>query len=264
LALVWILAACEAQPGVERALDLATTTSVHNSGLLDALRAAYKDRTIHAHAAGSGRALEMLADGIVDVVISHAPETEARFLTQHADWSYRKFAYNAFVVVGPLRDPAGVRGSPGVIEAFRRIAASGSGFVSRGDQSGTHEREETLWKLAGVTPEPANLLVSGRGMALALRHADERTAYTLSDQATWWQFEQQLGLALLHEGDPLLLNTYAVIYPGQDDGAAAFASWLSEGAGRKVIEGFTVSGRPAFPLWPADCPGGRTDALPCT
>jgi tungstate transport system substrate-binding protein len=263
LALVSALVACQGRPDTGRALDLATTTSVHNSGLLDALRAAYTDRVIHAHAAGSGRALEMLADGIVDVVISHAPDTEARYLAQHTDWSYRKLAYNAFVVIGPSEDPAGIRGSPGVIDAFWRIAASGSAFVSRGDQSGTHEREEALWKLAGVKPAAANLLVSGRGMALAIRHADERRAYTLSDQATWWQFEQQLKLELLLEGDALLLNTYAVIHPRYDEAAAALASWLVEGAGRTVIRDYTVGGRPAFAAWPVSCPGRRPDAVPC-
>ena len=247
---------------IERPLDLATTTSVQNSGLLDALRAAHTERTIHAHAAGSGRALEMLADGIVNVVISHAPETEASYIAQHAEWSYQKFAYNEFVLVGPADDPANVAGTHDVVEAFRRIAGTAV-FVSRSDQSGTHEREEALWLAAGIKPPADRLLVSGRGMALALRHADERRAYTLSDQATFWQFEKQLALKQLLSGDARLQNTYAVIHPRRDAAAASFAAWLVDGAGRRVIEGFTVAGRRAFTMWPVGCPDDRPTAPVC-
>jgi tungstate transport system substrate-binding protein len=205
----------------------------------------------------------MLADGIVDVVISHAPEAEARALSQHPDWMYRKFAYNRFVVVGPPDDPARVRGTPDVVEAFRRIASSGSTFVSRGDASGTHEREQAIWTRAGTAPAAARLLVSGRGMALALRHADERRAYTLSDEATLWQFEHQLTLRVLLQGDERLLNTYAVVYPAGNATAAAFARWLTTGGGRAVVQQFVVAGRQAFVLWPAGCADDNPDAAVC-
>ena len=92
----------------------------------------------------------MLADGTVDLVISHAPETETRYLAEHRDWQYRKIAFNHFLVVGPRDDPAHVREARDIAEAFKRIAASGAPFVSRGDQSGTHEREQSLWKAAGI------------------------------------------------------------------------------------------------------------------
>jgi tungstate transport system substrate-binding protein len=257
-----LLATCCAQRDTPAALDLATTTSVHNSGLLDALRTAYTEQTINAHAAGSGRALAMLADGIVNVVISHAPEAEAGYLTQHPEWSYRKFAYNEFMVVGPRMDPAGVSEASDVVDAFRRIAASGV-FVSRGDHSGTHEREEAIWKLAGVRPPPDRLLVSGRGMALALRHADERNAYTLTDQATFWQFENQLALTVLVMGDPRLQNSYAVLHSRDDDAAARFVAWLVDGDGRRIVENFTVAGRPAFTIWPPGCPHDKPHAAVC-
>jgi tungstate transport system substrate-binding protein len=259
-ALGW-LAACDW--GASRGLDLATTTSVHNSGLLAALTAAYPE-PLRAHAAGSGRALEMLADGIVNVVISHAPGTEARYLAAHADWAYRKFAYNQYVLVGPPEDPAQVSAGVDVVDAFSRIAASGAPFVSRGDGSGTHEREDALWALAGVKPDARQLIVSGRGMAVALRHADERSAYTLSDDATFWQFEKQLQLAVLVSGDPRLLNTYAVIHPAGDVSAAAFARWLTAGPGTAVIAAFQVAGRQGFTLWPAGCAGDRPESRVCT
>jgi tungstate transport system substrate-binding protein len=244
-------------------LDVATTSSVKNSGLLDALTAAYVERPIRAHAAGSGRALEMLADGIVNIVISHAPDTEAGYLKEHPEWTYRKIAYNRFVIVGPASDPAKIKATHDAVEAFRRIAWSGSAFVSRGDGSGTHEREENLWAAAGTKPSAAKLLVSGRGMAVALRHAHERSAYTLSDEATFGQFQDQLDLVVLLSGDPLLLNTYAVIHPNHDRPAGAFASWLLRGEGRRVIEGFTVAGKPAFSPWPAGCRNEEPEATVC-
>ena len=257
-----LAAACSPDATRTGTLDLATTTSVHNTGLLEAIRAAYTGQTIHAHAAGSGRALEMLRDGIVHVVISHAPGSEARYLEAHPDWHYRKFAYNEFMLVGPTDDPAKVSGTTDVIEAFRRIARAGV-FVSRGDQSGTHEREESLWKLAGVKPPPERLIVSGRGMALALRHAEERKAYTLTDQATFGQFENQLSLEVVLSGDARLENTYALIYPRGQDGATTFAAWLVDGEGRQVVERFKVAGRAAFTLWPPGCPGDTPEATVC-
>ena len=119
----------------------------------------------------------MLKDGIVDLVISHAPETEARYLTDHRDWSYQKLAFNRFVIVGPSSDPAHVKNAGSVLEAFRRLAAAPVDFVSRGDGSGTHEREQMLWKLAGAAPPTGRLLVSARSMAITLRQAHEQQAY---------------------------------------------------------------------------------------
>ena len=256
--------ACGRGPAPAR-LDLATTTSVQHSGLLDALLPAFRDRTetdVRVHAAGSGRALEMLADGVVDLALTHAPDAEARALKAHPDWRYRKIAYNRFIVVGPPDDPAGTRQAPGAVEAFRRIAGARAPFVSRGDGSGTHEREQNLWTLAAVTPDPGHLIVSGRGMAQALRHADERRAYTLSDEATFWQFERSLQLVALVEGDERLLNTYALVYP-ESAAAAVFAEWLTSGEGRQRMAAFTVAGRTAFAVWPDRCPGTTPAATPC-
>jgi tungstate transport system substrate-binding protein len=255
-----IVASCSRAP---KPLDIATTTSVQNSGLLEALLPHFPEATVRVHAAGSGRALAMLADGIVDLVISHAPETEARFLADHPTWTYRKIAYNRFVVVGPPADPARVRQADDVVDAFRRIAAARAIFVSRGDESGTHERERLLWKAAGLQPEQAQLRVSGQGMAVTLRQTDEQQGYTLSDEATFWQLEQQVGLVTLFDSDPRLLNTYAVVYPQTDDTAKRFAAWLAEGDGRERISAYRVQGRVAFTVWPGGCPAESATALPC-
>ena len=255
-----LLLACSRPP---ESLDIATTTSVQNSGLLEALLPHVPEMTIRVHAAGSGRALAMLSDGIVDLVISHAPETEARFLSAHPTWTYRKIAYNRFLLVGPPADPAGVRDATDVVDGFRRIAQARAIFVSRGDESGTHERERSLWAAAGVQLDQAQLRVSGQGMAVTLRQADEQQAYTLADQATFWQLERRIGLVPVFAADPRLLNTYAVVYPSGDGAAARFAAWLAQGDGRSRIASFRVQERAAFTTWPAGCPGDVPSALPC-
>lgn len=246
-------------PSPEMTLEIATTTSVQNSGLLDVLLPGYLEATgvtVRVHAAGSGRALQMLEEGLASLVISHAPETERRMLARHPEWVRRPLAYNWFVVVGPPDDPAGVRGAPDAVEVFRRIAVSSAPFVSRGDLSGTHERENALWDAAGVRPPAGRLIVSGRGMAQALRHGDEAQAYTLSDEATFRQLSGGLDLVVLYEGDELLRNVYSVIYSEDaarpDAPAAAFARWLVEGQGRRLVDGFTIQGARVFHLLPAE------------
>ena len=255
-----LLACSRGEPPI---LDLATTTSVQNSGLLEDLLPHFAGARVRVHAAGSGRSLDMLHDGIVDAVISHAPEAEADYLVTHPDWSYRKIAFNRFVIVGPKSDAARVRDASHALDALRRIADAPVTFISRGDGSGTHERERALWTAAGAMPPPERYLVSGRSMAITLRHADERQGYTLSDQATFWQFEQDLDLTVLLDEDPLLLNTYAVVHPGGNETARLFADWLSRGDGRERIGAYRVQGRLAFALWPTGCADAEPKALPC-
>lgn len=242
---------------------MATTTSVVNSGLIDFVLRSF-EHPVRVHAAGSGRSLAMLSDQIVDLVISHAPESEARSLADHPGWRYQKIAYNHFVILGPPSDPAGIRHATDAVDAFRKIAAHDVVFVSRGDQSGTHEREMTLWADAQVDRDTARILSGGGGMATTLRQADARSAYTLSDEATWWQLQPSLNLQALVTADASLLNTYAVIYPSSSIAAAALANWLAEGKGRERIAAFRVAGRQTFALWPLNCPGHTPLAVPCS
>lgn len=248
------------------ALEIATTTSVQNSGLLAVLLPAFEQASgiaVRAHATGSGRALQMLSNGAIDAVISHSPIAEQRLMPSHPDWSYRKLAYNWFVVVGSPADPARVRSATGIAEAFRRIAESDAMFVSRGDESGTHERENTFWEAAGRRPGTEKLLVSGRGMAQALRHADEARAYTLTDAPTFWQLADGLDLEVLFEDDPRLLNTYAFIHRTGHPEADALAGWLFSDAGRKTLSGFLIEGRRGFEPWPSGCAAGAPSDVPC-
>jgi tungstate transport system substrate-binding protein len=247
-------------------LDVATTTSVQHAGLLDALLPQFTSESglkVRVHAAGSGRALEMLADGIVDLVISHAPAGERRYLDRHRSAVYRKLAHNWFIVVGPEHDPAAVRSSTDAIDAFRRIARTPAIFVSRGDNSGTHERELELWALAGTKPAADRLIISGRGMALALRHADELAASTLSDDATFLQLAPGLRLAALFRGDQRLLNTYAVVYGHDNSNARLLAEWLTTGPGRERTAAYRANGQAVFVVWPDACAGDTPEAKPC-
>lgn len=248
-----------------RALTLATTTSVANSGLLDRLVPAFLEEhgyRIQTHIVGSGRALVMLAEGHADVVISHAPRAEAEALAEHPDWAYRKIMFNDFVLAGPAADPARVKGAPDVHEAMRRIARTDVRFISRGDRSGTHEREQSLWHAAGERPAGDRIVVAGSGMGTALRVASESGAYILTDRATFAQQARALTLEILFDGPPPLLNTYAVIVNRSSPhsaGGMAFAEWLASGTGRRLIAEYRVSGDiVAFTPWPAD----RTSTVP--
>lgn len=244
-------------------LDVATAAIVKESGLLDVLVRTFRGATIHAHAAGSDGSLELLADGVVDAALTNAPDTEARYLAAHPDWAYRKFAFNRFIVVGPPEDPAQVRTAGSVGEAFQRIAHSPMPFFSRGAGSGTYEREQALWKAAGVKPPSERLVVTASGMATTLKYADERQGYTLSDQGSFWQMESRIDLVKLFDHDPRLTDTYAIVYPRENALAARFAEWLARGEGRTAVAGFNVEGHPVFVAWPSTCPAERPDSQPC-
>jgi len=258
------LVATGCRPRETASLDIATTTSVQNSGLLDAILPHFRPATVRVRPVGSGLALKMLADGSVDLVISHAPEAERQSLAEHPDWTYRKIAFNHFLLIGPRDDPAGVRNSGGVLEAFQRIAQSRASFVSRGDQSGTDEREQLLWKEARISPPPERRFISGASMAVTLRQADERSAYTLSDESTFWQLEPRLNTVVVFANDPLLVNSYAVVFPPNQALAATFAGWLAQGEGRDRIASYRIQNRVAFTVWPAGCPGDTPGAPACT
>jgi tungstate transport system substrate-binding protein len=244
-------------------LEIATTTSVLNSGLLEAILPAFAESRVRVHAAGSGRSLAMLEDRTVALVISHAPNAEQEYLVRHPEWRYQKLATNRFILVGPDADPAGVRRATNVKDAFSRIATSQAVFISRGDGSGTHERETAMWRSTGAVPSAERLIVSGGSMAVTLQQADSQLAYTLTDDATWHQLRGQLeSLAEVFGDEPVLLNSYAVIYRN-DQRASALAEWLTSGPGRTAIADYRIGGRPAFTVWPQGCFGAMPEAPLC-
>jgi tungstate transport system substrate-binding protein len=249
-------------------LRLATTTSVDNSGLLQAILPSFQQETgidVQVLAVGSGRALQLLRRGDADVALTHDPVGEAAFLKEMPSAGYRKIMFNDFVLVGPSGDIALIRQATNAADAMRRIAMSTALFVSRGDESGTHARERQLWQEAGAEPRAERLLETGQGMAATLRVASERQAYTLTDRATFTQLARALALQPLFESDSDLLNTYAVVIPRGNvpkNSAREFMRWISEGDGRARIVGFTIAGTHPFVVWPPGRDRDRPDAMP--
>lgn len=255
-----ILAACLlsrcGQEAENPAFALATTTSVTDSGLLAHLQNSFKRDTrivIHPVAVGSGKALQMAARKEVNVTITHDPEAERAFVsTGHARMS-RPFMWNAFVIVGPHADPAGVRGSQSAADAFTRIHHTGARFCSRSDQSGTHRRELQIWESTGLDPERNSAyLKTGQPMGALLRAADDIDGYALTDRATFENLSSAIQLEVLFEGDPILRNVYTISLvrrdplEAEDRNAQAFADWLLSAQGKKTIESFQVKGKQQF------------------
>lgn len=222
-----------------RPLLLATTTSVQDSGLLEALLPAFQSETgirVQVVAVGSGAALRLGADGNADVLVTHAPAEEEKLVTSGAVLGRRPFMQNHFVLAGPPADPARVREAASPEEAMRRIAAAGAPYVSRGDGSGTELREQALLAAAGLDVRGGwpGFASTGAGMGLTLQVAGERKAYVLSDLGTFLAFAERTGLLELSKPAPGLRNVYSVLrvdparFPGkiQADAAARFEAFL--------------------------------------
>lgn len=259
--------ACSRPPSV---LHMSTTTSVENSGLLAEIIPPFEQATgIDAQvvAVGTGRALAIFESGDADVALTHDPDAERVVIDRGVTDRYRKIMFNDFVIAGPPEDPAHVADSPDALAAMRRIASSKAPFASRGDDSGTYAREQRLWKSAGARPEARALIETGSGMAATLRVASERRAYVLTDRATLLQLQSTLRLAILDEGDPQYINTYAVLTRAgltgrRRENADRLFDWLVGSDGRALIAGYRLKGQAAFSIWPAGAPADRPDALP--
>jgi tungstate transport system substrate-binding protein len=240
----------------ERVLMMATTTSVDATGLLNILAGEFGKETgitLKWIAVGTGAALKQARDGNADLVIVHAKKLEDEFLKDGFGVNRRVIARNYFIIVGPPADPAHVAAAHTAREAFERIKAAGSIFVSRGDKSGTHTRELDLWDLAGGKPDK-NYLETGQGMAQTLQVAAERRGYTLTDTATFYGLSGLRGLDRLYESAPELENIYSVIAvnparvpSARYDEAMSFIAFLTSPRGQKLIGTFKgKAGRPLF------------------
>ena len=261
-ALGWAPTAGQESPATPRSgptdVILATTTSTQDSGLLDELTPLFEEQTgynLKTVAVGSGAALKLGEEGEADVVLAHSPAAEVAFMANGFGTERRTVMYNDFVIVGPEADPAGIAGQESALEALKAIAASGTPFVSRGDDSGTHRLELGLWEQAGIEPTGEWYQESGTGMGDTLNIANERQAYTISDRGTFLAQGDRLDLAILVEGDKALLNVYHVILVNPDNGPAvnveggrAFADFLLDPATQAVIGEFGVErfGQPLF------------------
>jgi len=243
-------------------IRLATTTSVENSGLLDVLLPAFQAATgieVQVMSMGTGKALQVAKDGGCDGVLVHAPAQETQFVRDGWGVDHRAIMYNDFLLVGPASDPAGIKGTASAAEAMAKIAKAGAVFVSRGDNSGTHQKELKLWRAAGVEPAWAGYRSVGRGMGETLTMANEMSGYTLTDRGTFLKFHSKVQLAVLVEGDPVLDNPYSMMavnpkkHPHVKHAEVMkLIEFLTGEEGRRLIAGYRIEGEPAFPPWPTE------------
>jgi tungstate transport system substrate-binding protein len=258
LFLPWVAVGQDATPPGEGDVILATTTSTADTGLLDALAPHFREQTgysLKPIAVGSGAALELGERGEADVLLVHSPAAEDAFMLAGFGTERRTVMFNDFVIVGPTDDPADVAAAPSANEAMSRIAAAQATFVSRGDDSGTHALERRLWEAAGIAPEGTWYTESGAGMGDTLNIAAERNGYTISDRGTYLALRDRLGLDIVLEGDPALLNVYHVILVNPDNGrnvdtagGRAFLEFLLSPATQEAIGEFGSDefGEPLF------------------
>jgi tungstate transport system substrate-binding protein len=257
-----IVAACRPTPSP---LRLGTTYTVQQSGVLAVLESLWTGPQFTSVVAPSGQILRAAANGDLDVVITHAPALEQRVLVDPGHALLRcPLVASRFAIVGPAADPARVAAAPSAAAAFRRIAAVGGPFVSRGDSSGTHVKELTLWQAAGVTPAARWRLESGADQAATLHLADERDAYALADLPTYAKL-RDLSLRILFVADTALTNPYTlyvVRHPNAPPAAGAFARWASE-AGRLALVGLRLpDGTAAFDAVAGACTAPAAAASP--
>jgi len=250
-----------AAPGwaADQFITVASTTSTENSGLFEFLLPKFTEKTgieVRVVAVGTGQAIKNAENGDADVLFVHHKPSEQKFVADGNGVQRFDVMYNDFVVIGPASDPAGVNGMHDVTAALKKIAGSATAFASRGDDSGTHKKELSLWQDAGVDVAAVSgdwYRETGSGMGATLNTASGMNAYVLSDRATWLQFGNKGDLAIVVEGDPKLFNQYGIILvnpekhphvkagPGQQ-----FVDWVISAEGQKLIGEYQIGGQQAF------------------
>ena len=251
------LPACQRAPQA-RPLRLGTTTTVRQSGMLAVAESLWREAPLATVIGPSGQILHSAVQGDLDVVLTHAPALETKFLGTGAAEERCPFVTSRFVVVGPAADPAGVRGARDAADALRRIAAHGATFISRGDSSGTNEREIVVWRLAGLEPWTGHhpwYLESGTDQTTTLQLADERSAYALADRPTLATL-RFLALQPLFGDDTVLLNRYSISLirtPAPNPEARAFFQWALDTWRPAVLAIRLGDGTPAFEPSPGAC-----------
>ena len=256
---VWILPASSLAE--EKMLMMATTTSTDNTGLLDYLAPKFKEATgieLKWTATGTGKALKLGENCDVDILMVHAPPAEKKFVADGFGIDRREIMYNDFVIIGPASDPAGIKGKS-IKDAFAMLKAKQAVFTSRGDNSGTHKKELSLWKSANMpVPEKESWYVqTGQGMLATINIAAERNGYTMTDRGTYIKYESNLKgnppLKILVEGDAVLLNQYSVIAidkkhcpKAKYDTARQFIEWITGPEAQQLIKNFKLLGKPLF------------------
>lgn len=237
-------------------LKLATTTSTENSGLLKVLLPSFEKMSgykVHVIAVGTGKALRMGQSGDADVVLVHSRKAEDNFIAQNHGVNHRSVMYNDFVIVGPANDPAQISTTSDSVQALTKIAKSNSLFISRGDTSGTHKKERSLWQSAKLNPTGKWYREAGQGMGKVLQMANELSAYTITDRGTWLSVGQKSSLKVLFEGDKRLFNPYGImaVNPAvyQDInylGAMSLIAWITSPDTQQMISNYRINDQVLF------------------
>jgi tungstate transport system substrate-binding protein len=251
-----LLASCGGDAKEPVRLRLATTTSARDTGLLEWLLPEIEKREnlkVLVTAVGTGQALELAKRGDADFVIVHDRPREDAFTKDGWGIDRRDLMWNDFVIVGPASDPAGLKGGKDAVAALAKLAAAKAAFLSRGDDSGTHSREKSLWSKAGIEPAWDGYRKTGQGQGPTLIAANERKAYALSDRGTFTSMRKRLELAVLVEGDPALRNPYGImlVNPARNPGVNVAAArkvleYATSPEGQARIAAFVVEGEPIF------------------
>jgi len=249
---------CAVGVSAQERLKISSTTSTDNSGLFGALNPPFEKRfncRVDVIAVGTGKALKIGEAGDVDVVFVHARAAEDKFITDGHGVNRRDVMYNDFIIVGPQEDPAVIKGFKDAKKALAAIAKKSAPFISRGDDSGTHKKELTLWKKAGVAPKGKWYAEAGQGMGAVIQIANEKKAYALADRGTYLAYSNKVDLTILSEGDTDLFNPYGImaVNPAKFPRvnyvlAMAYIGWVTSQAGQEIIREFGVDkfGQPLF------------------
>jgi tungstate transport system substrate-binding protein len=261
LIIVLILLSASYALAQSRTLMMATTTSTDNTGLLDYLSPHFEKDTgikLKWTDTGTGKALKLGEKCDVDVLLVHAPPAEKKYIENGFGKQRREVMYNDFVIIGPEKDPAMVKGKS-VSDALTVIKEKQTDFISRGDDSGTNKKEKLLWKNAGITlPEKEKWYVqTGQGMLPTINVAQERGGYTMTDRGTYIKYESQKGgnapLKILVESGTILMNQYSVLTLNdkhcpnlQHDLAIKFSDWMAGQNAQTLIKDFTLLGKKLF------------------
>ncbi len=261
VAALWWLAGAASAPAQAASpfIVVQSTTSTQNSGLLDVILPMFTAKTgieVRVVAVGTGQALKNARNGDGDVLLVHDKPAEEQFVADGYGVERFDLMYNDFVIVGPAADPAGVGGTSDVATALAKIAGAAALFASRGDESGTHKKELSLWAEAGIDPVQASgtwYRETGSGMGATLNTAVGMGAYTLTDRATWIAFGNKGGFRILVEGDEKLFNQYGVVLVNpakhpkvRADLGQRFIDWLVSAEGQDAIRSFTLDGQQLF------------------
>jgi len=237
-------------------ITVQSTTSTLNSGLYDYLLPIFEKEAgieVRVVAVGTGQAIKNARNGDGDVLLVHAKSAEEKFVADGFGVKRSDLMYNDFVIVGPANDPAGVAGMNDVKGALSKIASSEAPFASRGDDSGTHKKERSLWKAAGIEPSGGWYRETGSGMGATLNTGIGMGAYVMTDRATWIKFGNKGDYQIAIEGDSTMFNQYGIIAvnPAKHPHvkvkeSQAFIDWMLSPAGQKAIAAYQVDGKQLF------------------